>query len=337
MKKTLVFTLMVFLAIATASQGQTCVTIDFEDIATGTSVMGPGAVSDLLSISGTNLQVVEEGQSSGLLAYNSHGLPDGRNWLPGDNIKSFGNDAFTDQSPTAENLRIDFNPEIIVSYFEIQMFDYGDWFPLGGSNPREATLKAYDSSDVELDSLTLSTTLQNPGNDVTLGGVHTLSVSGDNIAYVELTFADVDPGISYDNITICYQREYCETAFAYGDGAMCFLDIEDLGSERWGWTIGLDEAGEYEVDLYAAAGQCDTEKGMLVGTATIDYSGGTVTVDIELDGDYTLYESHIYAGTSEVPLDKKGNPTVAPGQYYIEDDLEGPIYVIVHAVVCWLE
>jgi len=33
------------------------------------------------------------------------------------------------------------------------------------------------------------------------------------------------------------------------------------------------------------------------------------------------------------PLDN-GEPTVAPGQYYIEENLSGDIYVIAHAVVC---
>ena len=34
-----------------------------------------------------------------------------------------------------------------------------------------------------------------------------------------------------------------------------------------------------------------------------------------------------------IPHDRPSNATVAPGQYYIADSLEGEIYVIAHAVV----
>ena len=109
------------------------------------------------------------------------------------------------------------------------------------------------------------------------------------------------------------------------------------GFSNWGWSIALPEEGEYTFDVYAGAGQCDTSKGTLVGTVTVDYSGGTVDVTFDLEDGYTLFESHVYAGHSPVPTDKKGKPTVAPGQYTVGTNLTGSIYVIVHAVVGWYE
>jgi hypothetical protein len=148
---------------------------------------------------------------------------------------------------------------------------------------------------------------------------------------------DGHPG-AYDDNDGSYEVEVkvlCETAYAYSDAepSTCFSDL-GLGFSNWGWTIYLADEDEYVLDLYAGAGQCDTEKGTFVGTVTVDYSGGTVDTTFSLEPGHALYEAHVYAGASPVPVTKKGKATVAPGQYYIEPDLEGEIYVIVHAVVC---
>jgi hypothetical protein len=151
------------------------------------------------------------------------------------------------------------------------------------------------------------------------------------ITPVDVHVADLD--LSNDMMSTELQVEalFCETAYAYDDDATCFLD---LGFKNWGWTIYLEDEGVYELDLYAEAGQCDIGKGTFVGTVTVDYSGDTVDVSFSLQPGHTLYEPHVYAGTSPVPANKKGKATVAPGQYYIEPDLVDDIYVIVHAVVC---
>lgn len=123
----------------------------------------------------------------------------------------------------------------------------------------------------------------------------------------------------------------CETAFARGtDGATCFIDN---GFSRWGWSIGPLAEGDYSYDVYAGAGQCDINKGELVGTVDVSYSGGNVDVTYNIDSAYEVTETHTYAGTAMYPT-KKGEPTVAPGQYSITEDLSGEIYVIAHAVVC---
>ncbi len=136
------------------------------------------------------------------------------------------------------------------------------------------------------------------------------------------------------HITFCWNPEEVEyeyeTAFAYGgDYATCFLDE---GFSRWGWSNGPLVEGEYTFKLWAAAGQCDTSNGILVGSVDIVYADGSVTVNFNVDAPYILDETHVYAGSSMFPL-KNGDPTVAPGQYYVEDPLLADIYVIAHSMV----
>lgn len=131
----------------------------------------------------------------------------------------------------------------------------------------------------------------------------------------------------------CQPESSCETAFARGtDGNTCFIGE---GFSRWGWSIGpLSEGTEATYEVYAGAGQCDISKGELVGTVDVSYVGGNVTVAYNIDAAYNVSATHTYAGTGMFPLDKNGVATVAPGQYYIEDNLSGDIYVIAHADVC---
>ena len=147
----------------------------------------------------------------------------------------------------------------------------------------------------------------------------------------------------------------CETAFAMSDvDATCFLDIDDdedgkSDFKRWGWTNGPLGAGAYTFDIYAGAGQCDTNKGTFVGTLSVVYDGSTATVSFDADpnGTWTWEETHLYIGNETLPVDVNGDPTVAPGQYtvihddadptndsYTIDGLTGDIYVVAHAVSC---
>ncbi|WP_163717041.1 T9SS type A sorting domain-containing protein, partial [Mangrovibacterium lignilyticum] len=142
---------------------------------------------------------------------------------------------------------------------------------------------------------------------------------------------------------------YCETAIAKLDGdyesdARCFL--ED-GFSRWGWTNMIVEEGEYTMPLYAGAAQCMIDKGALVGQVVVTYSGGTVTVEYQIDEGYAMSEAHIYVGCEPYPT-INGTPTVAPGQFtfnagYLDhvngltaefDNVQGGFYIIAHAVTC---
>lgn len=125
----------------------------------------------------------------------------------------------------------------------------------------------------------------------------------------------------------------CETAFARtNDGSNCFIGN---GFNRWGWSIGpLAEGTEETYEIYAGAGQCDISKGTLVGTVDISYVDGNVSVTYNIDDSIVVSETHTYAGNDMFPTQKNGKPTVAPGQFTIQEDLSGEIFVIAHAVVC---
>jgi hypothetical protein len=135
------------------------------------------------------------------------------------------------------------------------------------------------------------------------------------------------------------------TAFAYG-GTYARSFLSD-GFSRWGWTNGPLVAGTYVFDLYAGAGQSDLDKGTFVGTVTVAYSGSTAVAEYKMENGYVLAQTHFYAGSAPYPVDRRGNPTVAPGQYpAIHDGLDyagadtlsvsgltGGIYAIAHATV----
>ncbi|MCA0154451.1 hypothetical protein [Winogradskyella vincentii] len=140
----------------------------------------------------------------------------------------------------------------------------------------------------------------------------------------------------------------CETLFAIGgdEASTCFLND---GFNRWGWTIGPLSAGEYTFDLYSGAGQCDTDKGTLVGSLSVNYDEalGTVDVDFDMLDGFVLNETHLYVGELPYPIGNNGNATVAPGQYphqnelddassdsYSLSDISGEIFIIAHGVVC---
>lgn len=148
-----------------------------------------------------------------------------------------------------------------------------------------------------------------------------------------------------------------ETAFAYNSQySNCFQNFSEFISNpsRWGWTNGPLAPGNYTFDVYAAAGQCDITKGTKVGSLSVNYSGSSATVTINLSGTnpntgraYGLEEFHVYAGSEQFPRNKQGEFTIAPGQYpkvakelnnitnysFTINNLSGSIYVIAHATV----
>jgi hypothetical protein len=122
----------------------------------------------------------------------------------------------------------------------------------------------------------------------------------------------------------CYKYE---TAYGKGNSATCFIPT----FSNWGWTNYLPAFGSYTFELWAAAGQCNTSKGTLVGSVTVNYSG-LVSYSYNVAAPYMLKETHFYAGKTMFP--KVGSKfTVAPGQYTNKGPFTGPIYVIAHAVV----
>ena len=127
----------------------------------------------------------------------------------------------------------------------------------------------------------------------------------------------------------------CDTSFAKGNSDNDHACFTEAGFSRWGWNIGPLTPGTYTYDVHAGAGQCDITKGVLVGIITVIYDGTNVTASYDLINGYTNTETHLYAGISPFPLKNNGSYTVAPGQYTVQDDLNGEsIYVIAHSKVC---
>ncbi len=141
------------------------------------------------------------------------------------------------------------------------------------------------------------------------------------------------------------EEEYTdETAFAYGGDYATGFD--QYGFSRWGWTNGPLGEGAYVFDIYAGAAQNNLDKGVWVGTLTVEYVNGTVTVLFDVDDPFVLGETQVYVGNDPLPTGNNGNYTVAPGSYgngkdaddpdrdiYVLENVTGYIYVVAHAVV----
>ncbi|TVR54392.1 MAG: hypothetical protein EA421_08615 [Gemmatimonadales bacterium] len=128
-----------------------------------------------------------------------------------------------------------------------------------------------------------------------------------------------------------------ETAYAKGmvPPALQVDSFCEAGFSQWGWTNKI-AAGSYSWPMWAGAGQCDTSRGERVGKVDVTYATGSFSAIITLEPGYTLLEEHVYAGSTQFPQVQQGRRrvnTVAPGQYYIEGNLSGDIWVIVHGVV----
>jgi hypothetical protein len=158
-------------------------------------------------------------------------------------------------------------------------------------------------------------------------------------------------------------NETCETAFTNGDvvcgwpaeQVKCFVE-DDFN--RWGWTsqfinsFTLSHDSEwisYKIAIIAAAGQCDPDKGVIVGEVELLKRLGWdfFRVTYNLYDDFLLSEVHFYIGETPYPM-FKGKETVAPGKYtYIAENLNQNdyqfeissgdsdyVWVIAHAIVC---
>jgi hypothetical protein len=139
------------------------------------------------------------------------------------------------------------------------------------------------------------------------------------------------------------EYEY-ETAFAYG-GEEDANDFRENDFSRWGWSNGPLSEGDYEFELWAAAGQSNLDNGILVGKVEISYGDEVLTWEVIMNEPYILeneigeIEVHVYGGSAMFPIGSSGKLMVAPGQYPYGGDtgsasgLSGEVYVIVHAVV----
>ena len=153
---------------------------------------------------------------------------------------------------------------------------------------------------------------------------------------------DVNPGLSFGDFTITDAidvkgNHICpaddddngggdggsETAFGYDSNAgvaTCFLDINDLQNQRWGWTNQYegDKDKKYEIKLYAGASHCNPNTE--VGKFKFEVKNGKIKdMKFDLDDEYKLADAHVYVGEDILPI-KNGSYTVSPGQFTLKKD-----------------
>jgi len=96
---------------------------------------------------------------------------------------------------------------------------------------------------------------------------------------------------------------------------------------RWGWYIPYEESGgQVEADLIAGAGNNAPDAGDNVADVTIDDDGETLSIDIEMDEEWTLDNSEVFAGS----LERLEDTRAAPGQFPFKsnDEFDAASYEI---------
>jgi hypothetical protein len=130
----------------------------------------------------------------------------------------------------------------------------------------------------------------------------------------------------------CYLYESA-WAKGFGEGVTPYAFCE-YGFANWGWSNAITNPYEGSWPVYAGAGQCDVSKGTLVGTFEVEYNGD-FSYEFKIDEEFATEGAAVYADEDMFPVTpgRLGGPTTAPGQYYVADDLSGPIFVIAHVNV----
>ena len=244
------------------------------------------------------------------------------------------------------------------TYTDCSGFEH-DWtytYTLKDDVPPVITLPTYDDyiCNGEVPVMLTATWVDNCGGEGTSDAYAELVGEDDCTKTYKYTFVATDACFNEakEEIFIVQEIEQmeCETVFAYYDDEMstCFLDMPEIKNSRWGWTNYITEPGEYVLSLYAGAADCDTNKGVYSGTATISYDGSQVTVMYDMVEGFVLSAAHVYVGCEPYPMSKNGDPIIAPGQYPFSPNLGGNVdtytvgpinvtgdfYVIVHGVAC---
>jgi len=174
-----------------------------------------------------------------------------------------------------------------------------------------------------------------------------------HFAYMEDFGYDVCGGFTYENTATIVETEQdaeatlkvnvqcveMESAWAKADesveGVEDVVSFCEAGFNNWGWTNQIGP-GEYEMDLWAGAGQCDTSKGQRVGKVTVTYDEDTGEVEevFDLNAGLILDGTAFYADYPMFPTTPRGADTTAPGRYYNASPFDGkPIWTIAHANV----
>jgi len=285
--------------------------------------------------------------------------------------------------------------EVFTSSDQITDNDFGNWYPASKSGIKYEDENAngqQDGGELGLGGWTIYVDIDDSG---TLTGPDKSDVTASDGSY---NITDIPPGTydvreviqagwtctepnaagvyadevftSSDQITdndfgnyepLCWDDE---TAWAYGGADRAEKNWDYTDSNNWGWTNNITSEGSYVWDLYAGAGQNILSKGTVVGTVSVNYTGGCVNVTYSVDPGYYLGETHLWVGNDPLPQVTRGGRTVytdAPGQFpYGVDygfnasdsgtwetewtwsscdsdiEFEGLIYVAAHGVV-WMQ
>ncbi len=183
------------------------ISVDFSTLQSGQSVEGLGTVHDLLEIDAVNGDGVMVTEGGGYTAYGAWVKETGKHSVKNGGVAAGG---FADKSKN-NSFSFSFAPDVTVSNFSLEMLDYGDW------NPEKATkhgvyLTAFNAVGDLIDQFSLEHQTGASQNDVannvykarTVGlagdafestdasnfGETLLSVAGEGISRVELTFAN---------------------------------------------------------------------------------------------------------------------------------------------------
>lgn len=312
-------------SITKSLNGNIC--IDFENTGSeGDSVEG-FFINELLKIeldstnAGKQLVLVKEGTTDlNFLAYRANdpnqndtnnGCLTGLGFAVG-----YPNDLSKRLKPEDE-IVFSFPEGVTVSYFSIDMFDYGDWYPEGSGIPPKAILTGDDGSTSEYSfSYPASAALYDAcqGTD----GIKKLEISGTGINQVRLSFDGyMDPGVAFDNI--CFTLEpVCNATLIAGQNEEVGEVTVKLSGGSLEVTYNVEAPWKME-EIHFHASFLDPENWSkpVVNKAGNPAPGQFLKVFEDLEGLNTY--------SFEIPLSEIGT-----------DDC-GPLYFAAHAKVYWID
>jgi len=104
---------------------------------------------------------------------------------------------------------------VTVSHFSVDMFDYGDWYPVGSDTPKVVLTGDTGGTSVYEFPGSPNRTIYDAceGSD----GIETLVINGAGITEVTLSFeGKMDPGVAFDNICFTPETNVCSTDLIAG-------------------------------------------------------------------------------------------------------------------------